>query len=287
MDSRKIPVPLSAFRSPLAPIAAWLYAAASLAGLAGALLLTFPSGQAAVAKDLILSGITEGEALVTWQIIFYTIGIAAFVCPGMMGAGLLTVLRGPRHRGFSVLYHGFRWLEAAVKGTGILALGLLLFRLCRYILRCLRINGGSYLIYTMVLSEAIMVAQAGLLYTLLRRFLESAWGCAASIGYTLSSGNLDEKTIPGFAITGFWGLGIANLVLAADRLLTLTIVDAFPQDYYRILVTREPVQLFTGAALLLGGIASVALGFYLRRFKKIAEQFLYADRKKRMGSPVR
>ena len=284
MNDDTIRVELNIFRSPLPAVAAVLYALAGLCGLAGAALLLDPGSRAALTEDLVLSGILERSAISSWQLIHTVIGILAFLCPATMALGMGLTLKGQVHKGMTVLHHLAKILHYGVLGSGCAALAALIYRVVRYIAFCVGINGGAYLVYTMVLSEAIMVAQAFLLFQLLRRFLMNARECAASIGYTLSSSKLDKTTYPAFAATGFLILGIFCIAISADRLFTLTIVDSFPQDYYAILVTKDPIQLFTGAALGFSAVADILLFVYLRRFKRTAERIIYAERKARLAA---
>ncbi|MBQ3487689.1 MAG: hypothetical protein IJA71_05310, partial [Clostridia bacterium] len=251
MPTQTIPADLERFRSPLPAIAAVLYALAASSGLVGAVLLLDPGSRAALTEDVILSGILERSAVSSWQLIHGSIGLLAFLCPALLAVGIGLALKGRVHKGMTLLHGLAKGLHIAVAVTGTIALAVLIFRLGRYILLCLGVNGGAYLLYTMVMSEAIMVVQAFLLYKLLRRFLLCARECAAGIGYTLSTGALDRTTWPAFAATGLLILGILCAVLAADRLFTLTIVDSFPADYYAVLTTKDPIQLFTGCALFL------------------------------------
>lgn len=279
MNDAAIHVELKSFRSPLPGIAAVCYALAAICGLGGAALLLDPGSRAALTEDLVLSGILERSAISSWQLIHIAIGLLAFLCPSVMALGIGLILNGRVHRGMDLLHRLAVVLHWGVMGSGCIALGVLVFRVVRYIILCGRVNGGSYLIYTMVLSEAIMVAQAFLLYKLLVRFLRSTRECAASIGYTLSSSKLDRTTYPAFAATGFLILAIFCGAISADRLFTLTIVDSFPQDYYAILVTEDPIQLLTGSALGLGASGNILIFAYLRRFKRTAERIIYAERR--------
>lgn len=282
MTNDTIPVDLKIFRSRLTPAAAILYALAAVCGLGGAVLLLDPGSRAALTEDLVLSGILERSAISSWQLIHTVIGLLAFLCPAVMALGMGLTLRGNVHRGMPLLHHLAKALHWGVLGSGAITLGALIFRLVRYIARCVGVNGGAYLVYTMVLSEAIMVAQAFLLFQLTRRFLMNARECAASIGYTLSGGRLDRRTWPAFAATGFLILGLFCLVTAADRLLTLTIVDSFPQDYYAVLVTKDPIQQLTGSALALCALGNILMFAYLRRLKRTAERLVYAERKAKL-----
>ena len=283
MEREVIPVDLRRFRSSLPAIAAALYALAAVCGLVGAVLLLDPGSRAALTEDVILSGILERSAINTWKLIYGSIGVLAFLCPAFLAAGIGLALKGRTLKGMTLLHGLAKGLHISVAVSGAMALALLIFRLGRYILMCIGINGGSYLLYTMLMSEAIMVVQAFLLYKLIRRFLLCARECTASLGYTLSASALDRTTWPAFAATGLLILGIVCPVLAADRLFTLTIVDSFPADYYAILVTEDPIQIFTGIALFLGGIGNILLSIYVRRFKKLAERIIYDHRRQKLA----
>ena len=283
MPRETIPVDLKIFRSRLTAPAAVCFCLAAVSGLIGAALLLDSGSRAALTEDVILSGILERSAISSWQLIHGSVGILAFLCPMLLAVGMILTLKGQVHKGSTVLHGLAKGLHITVAFTGAMALAVLIFRLVRYIIMCIGVNGGAYLLYTMLMSEAIMVVQAFLLYKLLRRFLLCARECAASIGYTLSAGALDKTTWPGFAATGLMILGIVCAVLAADRILTLTIVDSFPADYYAVLVTEDPIQIFTGSALLLGGIGDILLSIYIRRSKRLAERIIYDHRRQKLA----
>lgn len=275
MNDTAIHIDIKRFRSPMTAVAAVFYALAALCGLGGAALLLDPGSRAALTEDIILSGIQEPSAVASWMLIHSVIGILAFLCPGVLALGMGMVQRGRVHRGMDILHGLSQWLYYGVNASTCLTLAVLAFRLVRYIIMCLGTNGGAYFLYTMLLSEAIMVAQAYLLFRLVRRFLADARECAASIGYTLSCEMLDETTYPGFAATGLLILGLVCLVLSSDRLLTLTIIDRYPQDYYKFLITNDPIQILTGCALALGAVGNFLTAAYLRRFKYTAERIIY------------
>lgn len=283
MERESISVDLGKFRSPLTNVSAVFYALAAVCGLVGAALLLDPISRAALTKDVILSGILERSAVNSWRLIHGTIGILAFFCPATLAIGIGLTLKEQVHKGMTLLHGLAKELHIAVAVSGAMTLAVLIFRLGRYILMCLGVNEGLYLLYTMLLSEAMMVAQAVLLYKLLRHFLLCARECTASIGYTLSAGALGRTTWPAFCATGLLILGITCIVLTADRLFTLTIVDSYPRDYYSILTTKDPIQIFTGAALFLGGIGNILLSVYIRRFKKRAERIIYDHRKEKLA----
>ena len=286
MNDTAIQIELKTFRSPATAVAAVLYALAAVCGLGGAVLLLDPGSREALTKDLILSGILERDAISSWQLIHIVIGLLAFLCPAVMALGMGLTLKGRVHLGMDLLHRLAVVLHWGVMGSGCAAVGVLIFRLVRYIVLCAGVNGGAYLLYTMVLSEAIMGVQAFLLYKLLVRFLRSARECAAAIGYTLSSSKLDRTTYPAFAATGFLILAVFCIVVSADRLFTLTIVDSFPKDYYAVLVSKDLIQLLTGSALGLCGIGNILMFAYLRRFKRTAERIIYAERRKTLGKDI-
>ena len=100
----------------------------------------------------------------------------------------------------------------------------------------------------------------------------------ASIAYTLATGKLDDRSIPSFAGTGFLVLSIMGMVLAVNRLFTLTVVINVVQSYYKLLVARHPALWAEAICLILGSAANLTMYLYLRRYKKITEQALYEAR---------
>ena len=132
---------------------------------------------------------------------------------------------------------------------------------------------------TMLMSEGIMVALVWFLFLNMRRFLSCASDSAASMAYTLSSGKVDGTPVPGFTATGFLLLGIVCFVIAADRVITITVVADYMQPYYKLVFTNQLGQLAAAASLLFNGCADLLVFSYLRRYKRMCERVVYNARK--------
>ena len=283
MNQSAVAVPKDLYRSQLPKWAAGAFSAAAILGLPGVILLFSREYQDFLIQDLYLGGVVEASAANTWHLIESLITIVHFLCCAALASGLILALTSKFHRGIHLLSTAAQWLLYGLYGGGILALCVLAFRLIRYILFAVRINGGSYLIYSMLISEGLMVALAFLIYTLLRRFLNTSLDTIASIGYTVSSGKLDSHSISSFPSAGLIGLAVVCLVLSVNHVYTLTIIDSFPRDYYKILVAERPGQYLAAASCVLCAAGNLLLAIYLRRYKRRDERFRYSIRKEVMS----
>ena len=124
-----------------------------------------------------------------------------------------------------------------------------------------------------------MVAQAWFLWKTLRKFLEAFMDTAASMTYTLYSGKLDTFPTPGFTATGFLILSVFGIVLAFDRIFTVTIVYDYLAAYYKILSAAHWSQYFSGITLLCGAAANILISIYLHRYNRLHERALYYARR--------
>ena len=265
------------FRSWLIPCFTVLYTAAALCGISGILLLFDPAYTRLWYQDMYLSGITSG--LAAWRLIRCAVMVFSFLCPFLMAVGLWMTLRKKVIPGMGLLSAMSKWLFYGVNITSAMALVYLIYRVIRYIIYCIPINEGIYLLDVTMLPEAVMVFQAWFLWKKLREFLDDFNGTAASITYTLTSGKLDSQPIPGFTSHGFMILAGFGLFLTVDELFTLTIVQSYVQDYYKILVASHPGQYLAAASLLTGALANVLVSIYLRRYNRLHERALYYARK--------
>lgn len=275
MDQRTLAPDL--FRSRLIPGATILYTLAALFGIPGIILLFSESYAALWLQEMILGGITSG--LAAWQLIHTAVVVFSFLCPAIMATGLWLTICKRTVPGMRLLSTMAQWLLYGVNATGILALIYLIYRIVRYTAYCIPLNEGIYLLYATMLPESVMILQAWFLWKKLREFLDSFYGSAASITYTLTSGKLDSQPIPGFTATGFLVLAVFGFLLIIDELFTLTIVQSYVQDYYKILIASHPGQYFAAACLLCGAMANILMSLYLRRYNRIHERAVYYFRK--------
>lgn len=263
------------FRSSLAPMAAVCLTLASALGLGSVLYLADPGYLAAVSEKILISGIRTASAHTTWMIIHIVVSVICFVFPAVTAAGIWMTLRGKPAKGMNFLSNTARGLLGLVHISGWIALAVFLIRATLYILSLLRRQDWIYQLFAVFVMEGLMGSQAVFLHRMLCRFLDACDGCAASIGYTLSSGKLDPGSIPAFAATGLLILGIAGLVLSADRLITMTIgYDGFKQ-FYKFVWSAHPGQWLCAATLFVGGIGDILLALYLKFYKRTSERTIF------------
>jgi hypothetical protein len=282
MDYSDITIPQGLYRSQLPKWFAVCFSIAAVLALPGVILLFSREYQNFLIQDLYLGGIVEASAANTWHLIESLITVVHFLCCAVLACSLVLALTSKFHRGIHILSIAAQWLLYGLHGGGILALCVLAFRLIRYIFFAVQINGGSYLIYSMLISEGMMVALAFLIYTLLRRFLNTSLDTIVSIGYTISSGKLDSHSISSFPAAGLIGLSVVCLVLSINHVYTLTIIDSFPRDYYKILIAERPGQYLAAASLVFCAIGNLLTAIYLRQYKRKDERFRYSLRKEIM-----
>ena len=283
MDTSTVFVPPEVYRSKLPKWAAALFALAAVLGLTGVVFLFNSEYQNLLMQDLYLGGVVEASAAKTWHFLGNAVTVIHFLWCAALAAGLLLAWKVAFHKGFQVLITTLHWLLYGLYGAGILALGTLAFKLIRYIIFAVGINGGSYLLYSMLISEGLMVALAWLVYTLLRRFLNTSLDVTASMGYTISSGKLDSRSISSFPAAGLIVLAVVSVLLGVNHVFTLTIIDSFPQDYYKILIAEHPAQYLAAASFVLCAVGNVLMSCYMRRYKRKDEKFRYSIRKEIMS----
>ena len=282
MENSTVLVPPEVYRSKLPKWAAAFFALAAVLGLTGVVLLFNGEYQNFLMQDLYLGGVVEASAAKTWHVLGNAVTVIHFLWCAALATGLLLAWKVAFHKGFQVLITTLHWLLYGLYGAGILSLGLLIFKLIRYIIFAVQINGGAYLLYSMLISEGLMVALAWLTYTLLRRFLNTSLDVTASMGYTISSGKMDNHSISSFPSAGLIVLAVVSVLLGVNQLFTLTIIDSFPQDYYKILVAEHPAQYMAATSFALCAIGNLLMSCYLRQYKRKDEKFRYSIRKEIM-----
>jgi hypothetical protein len=194
---------------------------------------------------------------------------------------MVQVFRGNGAKGMNFLSNTAHWLYLGLRVLGWVLVGIFCLRFLLYILSILRRQDWPYQLMATVLMEAMVMALAVFCYRMLCRFLEEGEGCTASIGYTLSSGLLDPGSIPSFVASGLTALGIIELVLACDRLVTMTIgYDGYKQ-FYKFVFSTHPGLLICAGSLLLVAVGNLLLSAYLRFYKRTSERaYFYATWKK-------
>jgi len=266
-------------RSALTPWAAALCGLAALFGIPGIFLFFSRDYTQYLLQDMAISGITNPASMQTWLFINRCVTVLACAGPAVMASGLFLSRRGNPVRGLNMLSgaaHGLLWAQLI---SGITAAAIFIFRFIRYILICLGDPSGVISIYSMLISEALMVAQAGFLFVMIRRFLNACIDSATSIAYTLATSKLDTRSIPGLASTGFLVLSIVCMCLAVNRMFTVTAVINVVKSYYKLLVATHPGIILESICLVLGSAANYLIFLILRRYKRKTEQALFQSKK--------
>lgn len=270
------------FRSWLIPVATLFYSLAALCGLAGVVCLLMPGSLGILVEDLMAGGITESSAVTTWKLIHVVLTVIAFAWPGIFAAGYIMALRGQPGKGLIMLCNVFEVVLKIIKAIVIVLVALFVFRLIRYIILVLPKDEGMYLLYAMFVSEALMLIVSGTLLVLLRRFLNCICDSAASIADTLENARLTERSIPGFAATGFLIFGLLSVFFGLDRMFTMIIVQEYRSSHYAFLTAEHPLLLLSGAAMVLGALGNLFSGIYLFVFKHKGEKLYYRFRQNMM-----
>lgn len=279
LDNQYIDVDVRIFRSGWMPVAAVFTVLAAILGLPGVILLFSPEYAAYQAEELLNSGIASADARMTWQVINTATTVLGLVCPSILAVAVVLSLRGRVDQGMSFLCVSAQGMVYVLNGAGVVLLAILIFRALRYIVSCLAVDTGIYLIYSMLVSEGILVAAVWFLFVRLRRFVSCVGDSAANMAVTLSSGKVDTVPISALTTTGFLVLGIVCLLIGVDRLVTLTVVQDTDQAYYTLLSVRNPVQILEGLSFLCSGCADLLISRYVRRYKHICERVIYERRR--------
>ncbi len=275
MEKGRIPVDRKLFRSPLISIAAALSILGALCGLISVGLLFVPGSVDTLVKDIYLSGITDRSAIQTWRFLHIALTALCFVWATVMSGCLAAVVCKRPGQGLLALSTAGEWSYYALNATGVVLLVYLVYRLVRYVIASLSINAWAYLLYAMLVSEALMIFLAAMIFVLLRRFLNSLSDTAASLALAVTGGTMGSGIIRSMTPPGFLVLALAQIALGADRFFTLTIVDAFPADYYAILTAEHPLLLISGAMFCFGALADLCISVYLFRRKRQCEKLIF------------
>lgn len=272
---QKVPVTPGMFRHYLAPAAAVFLGLGALLGLGSLLYLMDPTYPAAVTEKILISGIRTRSALTTWSVIHYAIAVISCVCPALVVWGMLRVFRGQAARGMNWLSNVAHLLLTLLRILGWGLLALFCVRFVLYVASILPRQDWPYQLLATTLMEAMMLSLAIFTYRLLCRFLDESEGTAASIGYTLSSGFLDPGSVSAVTATGLMILALVGLVLAADRLVTMTIgYDGYKQ-FYKFVISPHPGHWLCTGSLFFGAVGDLLLGFYLRFYKRTSERAVF------------
>lgn len=271
MEKKKTLVPATLFRHFSAPGAAVFCILAAVLALPALVLRLSPSFMRILYNDQMAGGVLDPRVVETWLGVNTGITAVLVLYPAIMGIAIIIALRGRPDRGthlLTLVAEATVWL---LNVFGVMLVLLFVYQVVRYSIVNFRGGVGLQMVYAMLVSEAVMMVLACVLFFNLRKFLGCVSRSAASIGYTLACETLDDKTIPAFTATGFLLLGIGCFLLATDRYFTLTII----YNAYVLMIAEHPGQLLETGALLACGIGNILLYIYLRRYKRICERLLF------------
>lgn len=275
MSQKVIPVTPGQFRSFPVIATAVVCTLSALLGIVGVVLLFDPKYAAILVQSRIAGGIQLRSALQIWYWIDSSITILSFLCPAVMAAGLWMVLCRRYAGGMKLISHLFQGLLWAVYGSGALTLAVFVFKMVRSIAFYLTLNEGVYHVYSLLITEGLMGVQAWLIFLVLRKFLREGADCAFSIAYTLTSRKLDTLSIPSFTATGFLILGLAELSLCPGRVVTVSLVENYVQNYYQYIIAAHPGQYFAAATLFTGAVGNFLAAISLHRYNRTCERMRF------------
>ena len=280
MKNRYVLVEPKMFYSWLIPVATVLYGIAALCGLAGSISMLLPGSLNALVEDLVAGGITEASAIRTWKLIHVILTVVAFAAPSVLAVGYgLAVFKQPG-KGLVMLCDVFEWALKILKIIVKILIVVLIYRIIRYAIQVLPKDEGMYLMYAMLVSEALMLIVAGTLYVLLSHFLDRLCDSAASIADTLENGRLSGRSVPKYAATGFLLFGLLALFFGLDRMYTMVIVQGYRSSHYAFLMAEHPLLMLSGIALVFGALGNILSAFYLYGFKRKSEKIYHANKEK-------
>ena len=279
MEKKKVAVPRELYEMGLLRAAALCALLAALAGSVGVVLLFSGDYREFLTGKLLTGGITAAGALFTWRIINSAITVLCFLCPAVISAGLIRVLRRETAAGFSFLANAFYGAYRIGKTVGIGLIVLFALRAVWFVIGCLGDPQAVMNLYSMVISEGLMGVLTWFLYRNLLRFLDEAGDCFVNLACTLSTGWIDDWPIPGTAERGFLVLGFLCPAWALGQIVTVTIVVHHIQSYYSLIWASHPAEYLAAAALMFNGVVCVLMRRYLRRYNRICEWEKYRARK--------
>ena len=276
MNQQTVSIEKGTFRSPLVPIAAVLFAAAAVCGLAAAGTLFHPASIPAILHDMELGQIYDSAAQQTWLVIYIAVTTVNALGTLVLSLGLFQILLGRSYQGTNLLFNSAKWALLGVNVSGAAAVCYFIFRVVRYVITFMHFGIANAMVplYSMVISEGLLGAQAWFLFVKLRQFLNCLMDAAASIGCTLTSGTLKAPAIPGFSASGFLVLGLFDVVIAMDRFFTFIHRQINHIDHFSYPLTTDPVQLLSGLSFAFAAVGSVLLFFCLRSYKNKSELLL-------------
>lgn len=281
MEKKAVMIPAGAAQPRLLRLIWICCVLALLCGIPPVLALTDAEYRQFLVQKLLTSGVSSGSAVGAWSLVNGAVSVLCVVCPCLLACGLSVTLCGKPARGFGFLASVGAWGLRIVKGTGIVLAAVYVVKAVLYVISAVKSPQGVMLIYSMVMMEGVMGVLAWFLFLMARRFAEGFGDAMASMAYTLSSGRIDNLSIPASAERGFLALGIVCPLWAVSQTVTVTIVVNHIRSYYSLIFASHPMEWLTAATLVLNGVASILMCQYLRRYNRICEWEKYQATKRK------
>jgi hypothetical protein len=234
----------------------------------------------ALVKDLYAGGISDRSALATWRFILVAMTGIGFVWSAILAGCLTAMCRNRPGQGLLALSTAGEWTLHGLRASGVLILLYLIYRIVRYVIASLNINEWAYLLYAMLVSEALMIFLAAMLFAFLCRFCNSLADTAASLARAVTGGTMGSGIIHWMTPSGFVLLGILNLVMAMDRLFTVTIDQKARR--YVLLIADHPLLILSGILFVCATATCGLLAAYLFTKKRRFERLLF-QKSRRLG----
>ena len=194
--------------------AAVFAAAALLSGLWNLAALVLPGTRETVYGVLETQKIAA-DAWPAWFRIYSGWTVFTVLSAYSVGIPLLLTILHREDRGLAILAGAVTVLRQGLRVLRIFLIGLFVFKFVRYSLRCIGINGGSFLFYGMALFEGLLFTLTMLGFRWMLRFLDDASGSACAVRCCIASGEPDPRGIPPGTVTGLHLLAAVQLLLAA------------------------------------------------------------------------
>lgn len=280
MRERTVGIDLDTLRSGLIPLATVLCVLGALFAIPTAVMLLSESYTDHLLETFLIGGITENQARMTWLNLYRVSTVIAFVFPTGAAAGLCMLLAGKKADAMAFFLHASQVLTAICRVTAVILAVIFAVRIGVKSVTYLRYDTGVYLIFAMVITEAVMAVIVMFALNRLRRFFIALGDYSAAIGYTLTSGRIDTCPLPSAASNGFLALAIVWFLQAADRMMTLTVSYEHVNAQYRIVFSSHIGQYLAAISLVVTAVAFILLAIYLRRYKRICERTVFEERKK-------
>ncbi len=191
------------------------FVAAMGAGIWDVFSLFRTQAQQAMIQVFLNQKIQTFEALRAWYMIHSGVTCFTVAAAWMIGLPLLMALMARRQdRAMAILSPAILAMRMVLRILRGFLIALFVYKFTRYTIRCIGINGGSFLFYGMVLYEGFLFTMVMLGFRCLIRFLAAASDSVCTVRYTILTGESDPRGIIPGTVLGLHILAAVHLILA-------------------------------------------------------------------------